>query len=467
MTMTTSPYAVWRHAHFPMQIFDFQSIQTMHDAFDVIVTMLRKSEIRAFLNRLDGGANGDRFDHLYAKLQNVNRNAPFSREVERQVDYTLRLLISSVIRNDTGKKGSLNIVSLDANFPLPRVENHRVLVPEPTNDKFSDALRLAAEFNGTTDPEARATYEIGLREVADQLHQFHVSTQPRLLLDSQMMIGIKQAQQRVGEALVSELARRHNIHEGVFTYSVDYFLRDDPTILEIHCPPRTIETSYMGLRAWTSDEVTYPLDSAVKIACAYYEDQQGRAPERVLVFNPEPHAGAMVTEARAFVNGFERAGCKVVHLVQSAAELHDCAPDYDIIYLCDEVADTLSLRADQLLLPIPQMMEMVKDRALMAQICQSVGLSVGKHMTSAQGERVPVDDLREKLGDWVLAKSRIHQPWWSQTKQRVEFLHLDLHRDKLQKLLDKEPIMFEEIISDSVDQHGHFGELRVFSTLVL
>ncbi|MEQ8672055.1 MAG: hypothetical protein RLP44_07955 [Aggregatilineales bacterium] len=473
MTMTTSPYAVWRHAHFPMRTFEFQAIRTMQDAFDVILNMLGQSEIRTFLNRLDGGASGDRFDHLYAKLQQVDRTAPFTREVERQVDYTLRLLISSVIRNDTGKKGSLNIVSLDESVQLPEVKRHRVLVPEPTNENFSDALNLADRFNNTIDHDAREIYESALREVADSLHQFHVSTEARLLLDDRKMTTIQDSQRRVGEALADELEARYGIREGVFTYSVDYFLREDSaTILEVHCPPRTIETSYMGLRAWSTD-VIFPLDSAVRIACDTFAESQGRAALRVLVFNPEPHAGAMVTEALAFVKGFERAGCEQVHLVQSSAELRDCAPDYDIIYLCDELSDdsgqsaTLTVRADQLLLPIPQMMELVKDRALMAQMCDSAGLAVGKNLTASQGDPLPVDALRRELGDWVLAKSRIHQPWWSQTKQRVEFLHLDLHRDKLQKLLDKEAIMFEEIITDSLDENGHFGELRVFSTMVL
>src|SRR5690606_38625213 len=89
MTITTSPYAVWRHAHFPMSTFNFQQIQTMPDALAMVLNMLAKPEIRTFLNRLDGGADGDRFDRVYEKLQAVERSAPLTRTVERQVDYAL------------------------------------------------------------------------------------------------------------------------------------------------------------------------------------------------------------------------------------------------------------------------------------------------------------------------------------------------------------------------------------------
>ncbi len=463
----TSPLAVWRHAHFPIKTVPFTDITDRQNALKQVSALLNTPKILDFLNRLDGGIRGDRFTNVRDTLMTIDPVQPFTRTIERQLDYTLRLLISSVIRNDTGKKGSLNVVSLDDSVSLPQINYRKIIVPEPHGTNYTQALTLAERFNTTQDATQRAQLQSQLAQIAPELHEFHLSTAMNLPLNG-LRAEILHTQQRVGTLLAETLSDQYGVRRGVLTYSVDYFLSDKPLILEVHCPPRTIATSYMGLRS-IDGTLPYPIDQTVHNACNTYQHRHGRTAESVLVFNPEPNAGAMVVEAKAFITAFERIGCNKVTLVQHEDALRSQMAGYDIIYLCDEIADQpdLSLREDQLLLPVPEAMTMVQDRAFVAQLCADAGLHVARNVVVAQGERVPTEKLRATLGDWVLAKSQIHQPWWSKTKQRVEFLHLDMHAKMLQKLLGKEAIMVEEIITDSLDDSGYFGELRVFSTMVL
>jgi hypothetical protein len=76
--------------------------------------------------------------------------------------------------------------------------------------------------------------------------------------------------------------------------------------------------------------------------------------------------------------------------------------------------------------------------------------------------------LKNCLGDWIVLKSNLNIPWWSNNRLRPEILLVDkqlIHR--VNYLLKKNSsLLLQELVTESIDNYGHFGELRFYFLLM-
>jgi hypothetical protein len=71
--------------------------------------------------------------------------------------------------------------------------------------------------------------------------------------------------------------------------------------------------------------------------------------------------------------------------------------------------------------------------------------------------------IKTFLGNWIVLKTRMNTPWWSQSRRKPEILIVDenlIHRANYILQINGE-IILQKLITDSQDIHGHCGELRV------
>ena len=75
-----------------------------------------------------------------------------------------------------------------------------------------------------------------------------------------------------------------------------------------------------------------------------------------------------------------------------------------------------------------------------------------------------VSGIREKIGTWAIIKSSLNIPWWSKHRKKPEACLVDKKFVKrVNSLLQEYPsVIVQELITDSVDKNGHFGELRFY-----
>ena len=85
-------------------------------------------------------------------------------------------------------------------------------------------------------------------------------------------------------------------------------------------------------------------------------------------------------------------------------------------------------------------------------------------IVSAPLNKADLTTIKEQLGNWIILKTRMNTPWWSPLRKKPEVLFAD---DKLisranYMLKENGDIILQKLITDSVDNQGHFGELRVY-----
>jgi len=85
-----------------------------------------------------------------------------------------------------------------------------------------------------------------------------------------------------------------------------------------------------------------------------------------------------------------------------------------------------------------------------------------KSLTNFLGE------VRAELGEWAVLKQHRNLPWWHPRRARPQFVMLSSPRAVRQarRMLEKGPIQFEELVTSSIDRFGHSGELRLYAMAI-
>jgi len=75
-----------------------------------------------------------------------------------------------------------------------------------------------------------------------------------------------------------------------------------------------------------------------------------------------------------------------------------------------------------------------------------------------------VPEIKGKIGNWAIIKSSLNIPWWSKYRKKPEVCLVDKKFVKrINNLLQEYPsVIVQELITDSVDKNGNFGELRLY-----
>jgi hypothetical protein len=79
-----------------------------------------------------------------------------------------------------------------------------------------------------------------------------------------------------------------------------------------------------------------------------------------------------------------------------------------------------------------------------------------------------VPNIKNRLGEWVILKSELNIPWWSAERLKPE-IHLTEEKliKRINNLLKKyNSLIIQELITDSIDNYGNFGELRSYFLLM-
>jgi hypothetical protein len=473
-----SDIAVWRYSHFPEKTF-----AALKNAVDdnpkwasTILDVLRTRDVSTFIRTLEGFQNDDFIQGSISRLLKASDSKQFSITTLKRLDYITQLLLSSVFRNDTGKKGSLSLVPLSGSDLALPFDNVKVIYPERNSSNFHTILPISRIHNNEKNAARRSALGRALHEtVVGNLYEFEICLKERLNLSNDTRNRITKNTEQIGRTLVEKSRLLSSDQKQVIVaFCVDYFLREhDVEVLEVHCPPRGIGVMYSGFRPFFP-ESEFPVDTLAKTVKDLFKHAKGKNLERVLIVDSKPDSAFFGMDIEMLETAFKDQGIQLIEIVdafqfkQAAKESSPVIFGHmpEMIYFTDLPVSFFQGILSQRLMVVPavEAMRLAYDRMLIREFephgpKPPKGVAIRK-----EGASLDIEALRKQIGDWVVVKPIINEPWWFPSKKRTAFLCLGnmYHQKLLSKLVLAGDVVVEELVTDSLDSDGFFGELRVF-----
>lgn len=445
-------YAVWRFSRFERArvlpyvdgslgswITGARDLLEDPELFDFCCTSDDKEGDRAPANQ---NSENHKYISLRHQLRRVGESVP--HDLRHRLKMCRRLFFSSVLINDTGKRGSLSLV------PLSDDSKRKILEHRDCDFRMNDGVGFFC----------------------------HATTHERLSISSELKTKLRHATTSFAEKVFQNIQSR-----GVFPISVDFLIENQEiSLLEFHYPARGFQILYepfvdlmpgavlpVNLYAHQIDQFAREMraNSVLLTHNNLFFNDSDRPRSRFYGFEFRRVAETLTREiqsAKVFVcEDWSRTSRK-----RGLILYDEMAPD--IIILDDVDPDHPILgQSPQLFLPNCEMIGMLSDRVTLKRECEQLNIPTASWLTIPAGNEIDWKLLENKLGSLIIAKERFHLPSWHGRKRRCEFVDLGETSDKarLTKWASQSDLIVEEVITTSIDTFGHCGELRVHACVMV
>lgn len=411
----------WRYSLRPLQSFEFYRCKTQAELLQLVRDGLKKnSALARWLDTLARRPQGH-FSNLAERRDRSN--------AKRSLTYAAALLISSVIRNDTGVRGGLSCVSSS-----PEIG------PDGRETRFS-APPIPAEIRviNVDDREAYELFSV-LRKTHSEL-LIPVDSRPRISLSEKELQSIDaMCIELFSHALsVSNIPRqRHNV---ILAFAVDFVKhREDWLPLEWHLPGRGIGMHFIGA-----------MKGAESLAGLIGTTVSGIVSHLLSLYGSYSISPAQHGHKTAF-HRIDDTFIRMLNPEDSQCGPRKPGKKHSMLH-CEADVPDLFPAFDWPKRSTPKNMVHIESLVL------DGNEDIDHHLLS---------DLSQRFGPWVVAKQLHNLPWWHKNRRRPEFLLLtmDTARKPLMRLLKTGPVQVQPVVKSSLDDRGHFGELRVYCLAV-
>ena len=460
-----SEWALWRHSNLSIKNFPFSEFDDLYEELFVLSKLLDDDIIRESADYLDGGIKGNRFERFNNRLKEIiYHNKSINSEDRRNIQYASQVLLSMHFRNDTGKKGSLCLVNL-------RNENLK-------NTIEADVDLTANKIIHTDKTEVKLENYIDSYQLEDKdIFKFKISTKKRVSITPENKISIQKTFEQVAKRFENISAKKGTIQQiSCIPISIDFFITQDEKIylLEAHCPPRGIEMMFIPFRSILNNSIKTPLDEYLEILISSFNHQHKKTPQNILLYYPVLNTTFINRETVRYKN--------ILNHLLPEAQIDIVGPEFGLrkemdgrIYFKDKLYDllifvdtnevhTYKSNSEQLVVPNSVYSEELSNIVKSLDCVEKID-----SMLIKEGSDVDWSNIEDKLGKWIVAKEVNHKPWWSGMKKKCNFFNInnELHRKQFSKCLRRNDLKVEKLIRNSVDDQYHFGELRVFGTILM
>lgn len=446
---------VWRFGRLKIDFFSSVIPEGLSDDIAILQKVLNNSEIVSTIPTIDRSITPKAISRAVEKISRCSRFENLDSRDRRFAAYLYDLAVSSLIRHDTGAKGSLSLFSLGEQKINYTSGSTRVLLPGDFNEDIS--LRSFNDYNTNPDFDTRVGQATQLIEqFGNQLYSFDISFEKSLSLSSDIVRSLYDSTLAVGRLLYKYLSNCLN-HSFFVPFSVDFmFDKGTAYVLEVHVPPRGIELQFYGFRPFfrnlmfPSDNIIRLLQSELRLSSSIPKDAQIR------FCNPFENIGFFVAE-RQFLE--ERAKHLGVDVLSSS---NDRTIDWYV-----ELPEVRPLdKTPELQIPVHEAIQFVDNRTLFLGASKQNGFKCVPYRILSPKTWIDPKDIVSEFGAVVACKELTHHSWWHPQKRKVKLLNLNFgpHQESL-KQEAWEGCIVERVLTDSIDDHNHHGELKILATI--
>lgn len=392
----------WRHSLREIGAFPFYRCNHSDELVSLVEECLKNAGISSWMDRLLHRDEG--WHHQF--FQRTHNS-----EWHRQFRYITDLLIDRVIKNDIGLRGGISPVFAKASM---NAIGERMSLPQlPAGVKCVDVTNASlSQIDALIDlKESNSDYIIP--------YEMEVSNSK---IDSPVCNRAKK--------MAEEIIARLGLDDADFkcaVLAIDFFVRANQEIIPVewHFPGRGLGVHFLPFLYSNQNEQFYK----ILADCGHRIDSFFGTP---ILFNssflPSTSFHAMdEILIKCFNNG-----------VQNAKRV-----DIEL-----DIQDNISSFYDrQFPATIPQ-----PNHLIAREILSDKDLAV----------------IQDRLGKWVIVKSTQNAPWWSRHRFRpkVCMVGRDLKLVVNSHIKEGNPVIIQELICDSLDNNGRFGEMRQYYFLV-
>ena len=337
-------------------------------------------------------------------------------DVRRSLEYATALLISCVLRNDTGAKGGISpVCSPSSGRNESMVASHSYMLPPEVELKTINSGNLTSSLP---------------RNISESDHLIvPFDPKSRISLSSEDLHSINRD---------CSIIFRHalaNVQSSVFPkrtirfFAVDFFNHCQRWIpFEYHFPGRGIGMHFA-------------------VALGGERDASGQASETIQdiarLINSNYGASRLVSASKLPNTTFHRLDSLFLQLVN----------DQMRSAIGKTVFSEIEMPQDLAAIELPT-------RYLPPEI-DHLPTEV---ISGKDAAKLEPGELVERLGSWVAVKQYVNFPWWHRSRLRPQFVLLpSIWAGKVLRRFAKcESVQLQPIVRDSLDRFGHFGELRVY-----
>jgi len=341
-------------------------------------------------------------------------------DVNRQLYYVSQILISTVLKNDTGLRGGISPVIL----PSPPSSGSRKegctfdTISIPSSVKYIDANKDCFDVNSLVD--YRTTPDDYVIPFDDSAGKLNLSDDNITTMDT------------ISRNIIQNFIRKNAelISVDCFPFAIDFFIRQDSILpFETHFPGRGLGVHFLPFLLFSKQrEIFRDYFNGL-----FYEIKNKYGCNVKLEIGSCGQTSFHVLD-RSFIN-----------LINNNFAVLDSNNCPQVIKRID-----LDVNDDYKKFPIRTIPEW--------------DYSINQIILDKNITFDDVSGIREKIGTWAIIKSSLNIPWWSKHRKKPEACLVDKKFVKrVNSLLQEYPsVIVQELITDSVDKNGHFGELRFY-----
>lgn len=446
---------VWRYSRMPSIYLRRLNIDTAQQAGEALREMAREDAVWRHIGRLDSAKKSAVYEKLRKRLLDGAEASELSHDDRHIAIHAYDLALSSILRHDTGKKGSLSLVSVGG--PAISYRDGEAIVCLPDDPRLLGKMDAEfLKFNCQTGFEARTRLFEDL-PTGDR-YEFSVFLGERLRLQQHDVDSLNELQNRI-ERIIAWKALSTLTEPFFIPFSVDYLLSErGPILLEIHCPPRGVALQYYGFE---------PFYRNIRFPRAVFSNALVRL---LRSRNSANRVQIVVPSGLAELGFFYYEALLLKESLMDSGPMPDDESEHLACWLVEVTKDLSEVCRDaRILIPPPSIAEFVNDRVPLYYILRENGIMVPSTIMVEEPEKLKIDQIISALGPLVAVKPSTHLSWWNKNKVRVQLLNLRIpeHRDRILALGESatkiSPLLIEKVVVDSLDSFGSHGELKLFS----
>lgn len=393
----------WRYALRKLEDFPFYHFSCESDILEMVYSSLKNEVISEWLDKLLNRRKG-----YHSQLLSCKKNS----KSNRAFNYISKILISTVIKNDTGIQGAISPIYMNAKEKINGEYETEFLFTYPQNVKI---LNINEDHN---------MFEIIKHR--NSIHEYIIPfdhSNNRKEISKKLRDKINNDSIELIKRMFSE--KKIKLNSDCIFFAIDYFIISDNIVpLEWHYPGRGLGLHFLPLLSSKKSILTFSiiLDKIKSILTKTYgnntillHDEIPKLPFHeldklfVLIFNNQMDDDFI--EIRIMLDESEKSAMNFHNRLFFGGR--DLIP-YKII------SNKVSLKE--------------------------------------------LEEIQEDLGFWVIVKQLSNLPWWKSERLKPE---IHLANSNLRNRLDYlvpiyGPLIIQKVISNSVDKNKHFGELRSY-----
>jgi len=402
-------FSLRRFIDFPF--LKFTSQQQLNDF--VRSTLKESAEISYWLDRLAHRPKG----YYYELACRADTS-----DTKRALSYASKLLISTVIRNDTGVRGGISTVLYKEEFPNCTAKTNILRSSLPQNVQIFDVINR--EFSSIIDIRKSTSHFI---IPIDKRLRFSVSSSDWQYIDKICFLLFKYALKSSKDYALSKC--------DIFIFAVDFLKNNGHLVpFEFHFPGRGVGMHFLSVMQCGPQKRSLINKTIFDVAS---EVEFVRGPTTIL-----PAVKPIDTD-------FHHLDILFLEIINKMSLMNpsaDSPSSNSRSYCAIENSSQLNNWTKRI---IPSNIEQIT----------SIIIKDKNEIND-----ITISKIIEQFGPWVVIKQYRNMPWWHKDRLRPDFILLTSKVAKfaLNKMIKLGPIQVQPIITSSLDFFGHFGELRIY-----